>query len=107
MIDINVDFLKWSIIFLIKKYQVGQLKMKPNVIKNYQKNYTNQLLEYLKNEKRSHLLETIFSWGGGGGWEGWADLADMQLISKFNKGIRFLLFIIVFSVNTHGLFLKR
>ena len=30
----------------------------------------------------------------------WGDyLADMQLISNFNKGIRFLLF----SVNTHGL----
>ena len=66
MIDVNVDFLKWSIIFLIKKYQVGQLKMKPNVIKNYQKSYTNQLLEYLKNEKRSHLLETISFFVGGG-----------------------------------------
>ena len=39
------------------------------------KNYTNQLLENLKTEK--------YIWG--------TDLADMQLIIKFNKGIRFIL----------------
>ena len=32
-----------------------------------------------------------------------ADLADMQLISKFNKGFRFLLCVIDIA-NTHGLF---
>ena len=31
-----------------------------------------------------------------------ADLATMQLMGKFNKGIRFFL---IFSVNSHGLFL--
>ena len=35
-------------------------------------------------------------------WDG--DLADIQLISKFNKGICFLL---IFSANTHGLFLRK
>ena len=34
-----------------------------------------------------------------------ADLANMQLISKHNKGIRYLLCVIDFSVNMHGLFL--
>ena len=37
-----------------------------------------------------------------------ADLADMQLISKFNKGTRFLLCVIellIFLVNMHGLLL--
>ena len=34
-----------------------------------------------------------------------ADLADMQLISKFNKGTRFLLCVIDIFVNMHGLFL--
>ena len=34
-----------------------------------------------------------------------ADLADMQLISKFNKGFRFLLCVVVFSVSMLGLFL--
>ena len=48
---------------------------------NYQKNYRNQLLENLKKEVHAPFLDNI--WG--------ADLADMQLISKFNKGIRFLL----------------
>ena len=34
-----------------------------------------------------------------------ADLAHMQLISKFNKGIRFYYVFLIFTVNTHGLFL--
>ena len=34
-----------------------------------------------------------------------ADLADMQLISKFNKGLRFLLWLLMFLVNIVGLFL--
>ena len=34
-----------------------------------------------------------------------ADLADMQLISKFNKGIRFFYVLLIFLVNMHRLFL--
>ena len=34
-----------------------------------------------------------------------ADLADMQLISKFNKGFRFLLCVI--DISMHGLFLQK
>ena len=33
------------------------------------------------------------------------DLADMQLISKYNKGIRYLLCAMIYLVNMHGLFL--
>ena len=33
------------------------------------------------------------------------DLVDMQLLSTFNKGIRFLLCVINILVNMHGLFL--
>ena len=33
------------------------------------------------------------------------DLADMQLISKFNKRFRFLLFLLIFLVNMLGSFL--
>ena len=54
-------------------------------MKNWLKNYTNQLLENLKFKKRtvySRFKDNI--WG--------ADLADMQLISKFNKRFRFLLY---------------
>ena len=36
-----------------------------------------------------------------------ADIADMQLISKFNKGIRFYYVLLIFSVNMHGLFLQK
>ena len=50
--------------------------------------FINQLLENLKKERCIHHLETI--WG--------VDLADMQLLSKFNKGFRFLLCVIdIFS----------
>ena len=36
-----------------------------------------------------------------------AEFADMQLISKFNIGIRFLVSTIVVLVNIHGLFLQK
>ena len=46
------------------------------------KNYTNQLLkDFKKRTVYSGFKDNI--WGAG--------LADMQLISKFNKGFRFLL----------------
>ena len=34
-----------------------------------------------------------------------ADLADMPILSKFNKEVRFLLYVIDIFTNTHGLFL--
>ena len=61
--------------------------MKLSLIKSSLKNYTKQLLESFKKEKvYSSFIDNI--WG--------ADLADMQLISKFNKGIRFLLCVLIF-----------
>ena len=48
-------------------------------------------------KKKVHLLFIDSIWG--------ADLANMQLISKFNKEIHFLLYaLLIFSVNVHGLF---
>ena len=45
-------------------------------------NFINQLLENLKNEKyNSSFRDTV--WG--------VDLADMQSVSKYNKGIKYLL----------------
>ena len=53
------------------------------------KNYTNNLLKNVKEEKYIYHLKNNI-WG--------ADFADMQLISKFNKGFRFLLCVIdIFS----------
>ena len=36
-----------------------------------------------------------------------ADLANMQLISKFGKGIRFLLVLLIVLVNMHAFMLKK
>ena len=47
-------------------------------------NFINQLLENLKKKVYSSFRDNI--WG--------VDLADMQLLSKFNKGFRFLLCVI-------------
>ena len=46
-----MDLLQWSIGFLINKLQVEVLKMRIFQTKNWLKNYTNQLLENLRNEK--------------------------------------------------------
>ena len=93
MLNIKGVLFQWFLKFLIK-YPLGlqinllsvvALKMRLFQIKNYLKNYRNQLSETLTKES---ILDNI--WG--------ADLADMQLISKFNKGIRFLLCVtIIFS----------
>ena len=53
-------------------------------IKNYLKIYTNQFLKEIKNRKVKSLF--IYNFCGD-------DLADMQLISKFKKEFRFLLYI--------------
>ena len=45
-------------------------------------NFINQLLKKLKEEKYVHHHQDN-NWG--------SDLADMQVISKFNKGIRFFI----------------
>ena len=75
-----------------------------NLLKiNNQLKIINELLEtkYQKNYKpiiRKLLLEkrTVYSVFKGNIWG--ADLADMQLMNKFNKGIRFLLCVIgIFS----------
>ena len=59
-----------------------------NKMSNQLKNYTNQLPKNFKKRVYSSFKDNI--WG--------ADFADMQLISKFNKGIRFLLCVIdIFS----------
>ena len=57
---INVGLLQWFINFLIRCIQVVLLKVKLCQTNNLLKNYTKQLLENLKNEKRSHLLKIIF-----------------------------------------------
>ena len=68
---------------------------KNQITQNRLKDYTNQLLEnFLKN---SAFKDNI--WG--------AYLPDMQSISKFSKGIRFLLCIIDIYSNLFGLFFSK
>ena len=47
-------------------------------------------------KRKVHSSFTDITWG--------AELADTQLISKFNRNLIFIMFLI-FSVNMHGLFL--
>ena len=51
-------------------------------------NFINQLVKNLIKEKYIRNLKIIYG-GGGGGWV--VDLADMKLLSKQNKGIKYLL----------------
>ena len=80
MVDINVDFLEQFINFLIKKLVVVVFKdqqlakeLHKPIIRNFK-----------KRKVHSSFIDNI--WG--------ADLVDNQLISKFDKGIRFLLCLI-------------
>ena len=45
--------------FVTKKLLVEYFKMEMHLIRNIQKNYTNQSLENLGEEKFTHLLQTI------------------------------------------------
>ena len=85
MMTIKEVLLKWSISDLIKNRLAAVLKMRVCQTSNYQKNDTNQLIENSLKEKYNHILIDNI-WG--------ADLADMQLISKFNKVVHFLLCVI-------------
>ena len=74
-----LDLPQWFVIFDKKKLPVEQVKITLRLIQNQQKNNANQLLENLR--KKYTFLDNI--WG--------ADLTDKHLLSKFNKGFRFLL----------------
>ena len=52
-------------------------------------NLIGRLLENSRDEKFIHLLRTIIQFRGSFIWG--VDLADMQLLSKYNKGIKYLL----------------
>ena len=95
MMSIKGVLLQWFIIFFDKKTSGSDIK---------NENFSNkELAEELHkpiirkfNTRIVHLSFIDNIWG--------ADLIDMQLISTFNKGIRFLLCVLVLSVNTHVLF---
>ena len=81
--------LHWQINLLLVE-QVNLCKMN-----NLQMNFIKLFIrKFKKRTVYSSFKDNI--WG--------ADLADMQLISKFNKRIRFLLCVVIFLENIHGLF---
>ena len=58
MMDIKEVLVKWLIMFLVRIHQVVVLELKLYQINNQLKNYTDQLLENLKNEKYIQLLKS-------------------------------------------------
>ena len=106
MININIDLLQWSINLLIKRVLLDPLRLQINLQLKHENISNKELAEELhmpiirkfkRREVQSTFIDNI--WG--------ADPADMQLRCKFNKGFTFLLCVIDFSVNTHGLFLCK
>ena len=57
--DMNVDLLQWFKMFLIKKRQVVPLRKNLWNMKNWLKNFTNQLIEKLRNEIGSSFIDNI------------------------------------------------
>ena len=92
-----MELLQWSINVLIKKSSGSGIKNENMSNKELAKELHKLVIRKFKKRKvYSSFIENI--WG--------ADLADMQLISKFNKGIRLLLCVVdILWVNIHGLFL--
>ena len=94
MIDIKEDQLLWFIFFFDKKSTgSGIVNNNNNDNNNNEVKQNIQLAEELhKSIIRKFEKRKVFSGFRDNIWG--ADLADMQLISKFNKGFRFLLCVI-------------
>ena len=86
MIDINMDLLQWSIyIFFDKKTSGSGIKNENISNKELAEEIHKPIIrKFNKRKVQSPFIDNIWV----------ADLANMQLISKFNKGSRFLLCII-------------
>ena len=80
MTDINADMHQWSAKILIRKLKILVLtqELESLKMKNYPIKYIILPLEIFRGAR--------YIWG--------VDLADVQLISKYNKGVKFLLVIL-------------
>ena len=95
MTDIKEDQHQWYISFFDKKPQGKGLANNKENIQLANELHKPIIRKFNKRKVYSSLRDNI--WG--------VDLADMQLLSKFNKGFRFLLLIfllLIFSVNMLG-----
>ena len=86
--DINKDLLQWSINFSIKTSGSG-IKNENMSNKEYAEELHKSIIRIFFFFKKVFLSFIGNIWG--------ADLTDMQLITKLNKGIRFLLGVIVIA----------
>ena len=85
MMDIKEVQLQWFISFLIKRLQMVLLKMKSFKVKTQLNNYAKTIIRKFERRKvYSSFLDNILS----------TDLAGIQLRSKFDKEIYFLLCVI-------------
>ena len=84
--SIDVDLLQWSVIILIKMASAGTDKNGNISNKELAEELHKPIIRKF-NKRKIHSPFTDNICG--------ADLADMQLMSKFNKGFRFLLCVIV------------
>ena len=86
MMDIKVNLLQWSINFWIRKTSGGAIENENVLNKELAEELHKLIIKKINKRKvRSSFIDNIWV----------ADLVDMQLISKFNKGIRFLFCVIV------------
>ena len=92
IIDIKEFLLQWFIDFLIKRQLKGRTVKNENISnKELAEQLHKPLIKKFKKRKvKSSFIDNIW----------WADLAGMLLISKFNKGFRYLLCMIdIYSKN--------
>ena len=93
MMDIKGDLLQWLIICFIKKTSGGAVKNENISSQELAEKLHKLIIRKFEKRKVYSIYSLVVNiWG--------ADLTDMKLISKFNKGICFLLCVIdIFSKN--------
>ena len=85
MMDIKDVLLQWFIIFLIKRSDGDAIKSTNKLNQQQAEELLVPIIRNFKKRKKySSFCDCIWA----------ADLADMQLISKYNNGIQFLLCVI-------------
>ena len=93
MMDIKGILLQWIFKFFDKKTSATRIKNENISNKGLNEELDKPNIKTFKKRKvHSHFINNN---------------ADMQLISKFNKGICFLLCVLTFIANMHGLFLWK
>ena len=85
MMDINVDLLQCFIIFFDKKASGNDIKNEGIGSKQLREEFHKAVIrKFNKRKEHSPFMDNICG----------ADLVDMQLISKFNTGFRFSLYVV-------------